>query len=540
MLRSNFLAAATALALAAPGIGAEPPDPSRARIEGVVVDEAGRPVAGAFVRVPGYGRGDDPDPVRTGPDGRFRFVLRDALAHGRCVLASADGGARQGLARTQYWDLRPVVDLRMNLKPSRDVTVRVLDGHRKPVPGAFVTALTFVTLPVAGTDTDAAGVAHLQLAADMEVDQIVGVKAGLGFDYYEVATRRSGRKRIPLPAEVTLVLDGTRPARVRVTDSRDRPLPDIAVVPWTIKRKGKGDEANLSGCAALPRLAIRTDGTGVATFDWLPLDPGGGVTFLAVSQQHHEPDSPYLEPARQDRQLTTRLLRNVGAGGKVMFPDGRPAPGILLQAEGCGATNHYFRGYARTGADGSYAFHLYPEQTYILAVIDDDWAAPSHVGLAVKEGQELKGLDFRLCKGTVLEGRVTVGPAKKPMAGQGISVMQQGPGTKARLYRGALTDADGRYRTRLGPGTFRLSGPGNEAEELVVRDEPRIEKDFALPRPLTGPLHVRVVARDTGRPVPRATVIAESADSSGRGGIDAAVADEQGRLDIEQRWLARA
>jgi hypothetical protein len=535
MLRSNFLAVLSMVFV--PVLGSWAADTSRARIEGVVVDEAGRPIEGAAVRVLDWGTKVGKATTRSGPDGKFRLVVDDALVNRRPVVASADGGARQALVQTDFMDHRPVVDVRLTLGPSRAVTVRVVDGQKKPVAGASVAALTWVTLPLSGGETDAAGVARLRLPAHAKVDQVVGAKAGVGFDYFENYSTRSTLERAPLPAEVTLILDGARTAHLKAADSAGRPVAGIAMVPWTVKKKGKRGDANLSGCAALPRLSARTDAQGCVVFDWLPRELAGGVNFLAVSDEYHQPENPYLDPAQEDPRLTTRLLHNVPATGKVTLPDGRPAPGILLQAEGRGATNMYFRGYARTGADGSYRFDLYPDQTYIVGVRDDAWAAPSHVGIRAREGGRLEDLPFRLGKGTLLEGRATLGAENKPMAGEIIGLVQRSTMPRAVLMLGAKTDDQGCYRVRIGPGTYELTGPDYEPQELVVRDEPRIVRDFALRRRRMGPLKGLVVTRDGGRPIAGAVVQGESADG-GRGGFEA-TADAQGRFSVE-RWHARA
>ena len=56
-----------------------PPDPSKARIEGVVVDEAGKPVAGALVRLLNYHLPPEMALAHTGADGSFRLVVDRAL-----------------------------------------------------------------------------------------------------------------------------------------------------------------------------------------------------------------------------------------------------------------------------------------------------------------------------------------------------------------------------------------------------------------------------------------------------------------------------
>ena len=63
------------------------------------------------------------------------------------------------------------------------------------------------------------------------------------------------------------------------------------------------------------------------------------------------------------------------------------------------------RGAARTNADGGYALLVCPDESYMIAVTDDQWAAPSKMGIVVKEGEPRDGLDFRLGKGTLIHGQ---------------------------------------------------------------------------------------------------------------------------------------
>jgi hypothetical protein len=375
------------------------------------------------------------------------------------------------------------------------------------------------------------------LPADAPLDQIVALKAGIGLDYHENYRSRPNRDRLGLPAELTLVLDGARTVSIAATDSAGHPVAGVPFLAWTIKKTGKRAEVNLSGSWAVPAVMPRTDTKGIATFDWLPSDLRGAITFLTFSEEYHQPEAAELDVAQTTSRVTSVLHRMVRVTGKVTSAEGRPVGGILLQAEGRGK-GMYYRDYARTAADGSYQFQLYSEQTYVLAVIDPEWAPPSRAGVPAREGEPLTGLDFRLSRGTLLEGRATVGPDHKPMAQQMISIREEAPGTRAVLERGARTDAEGRYRTHLGRGTYRVTGPDLEEQELLVQDEPRIERNFHLPRPLTGPLRGRVVARTDGRPVAGATVKFEPAGSSRRGQFEL-VADEQGRF-ARERWRAPA
>src|SRR5262249_15826346 len=123
----------------------------------------------------------------------------------------------------------------------------------------------------------------------------------------------------------------------------------------------------------------QTDSNGVATIDWLPVDLANAVTFLAHSYDVHLPKPPSLEPDVKDDavDLEMQLLRATKISGTVRTAEDERAVGIVLQAEGRGDTNHYFRDLARTNAEGAFEFQAYPEQSYLISVLDENWAAPS-------------------------------------------------------------------------------------------------------------------------------------------------------------------
>ena len=127
----------------------------------------------------------------------------------------------------------------------------------------------------------------------------------------------------------------------------------------------------------------------------------------------------------------------------------------------------FFREVVRTNADGRDTLHLGPGLSYIIAVTDDQWAAPSKTGIVVEEGEPRDGLDFRLGKGTLIRGKVTF-DAKNMMMwatkGQPIELTQEGnaiaapPGqtTAEQLSRLVPTDREGGFAARVGPGRFKI------------------------------------------------------------------------------------
>ena len=77
------------------------------------------------------------------------------------------------------------------------------------------------------------------------------------------------------------------------------------------------------------------------------------------------------------------------------LPDGKPAEGIQIQAEGHQAGSFtYCRRFDRSAADGSYSLEVDPGQDYIVAVVDESWAAPSHFGIEVERGETARRTRF--------------------------------------------------------------------------------------------------------------------------------------------------
>ena len=100
-------------------------------------------------------------------------------------MAEADGGARMGLDRLfdRRRAQRNTEPIRIVLKPSRRVTVRIKDGDRCAGPGATVEAaeVAFRSHATSGSD----GSVMIRIPADAQVDWVIGFKPKTGFDYFE-------------------------------------------------------------------------------------------------------------------------------------------------------------------------------------------------------------------------------------------------------------------------------------------------------------------------------------------------------------------
>jgi beta-lactamase regulating signal transducer with metallopeptidase domain len=527
-------------------------DVSKAVIEGVVVDEAGKPVAGAVVGTVGYLPPPKPPLTQTSADGSFRLVLDEASARYIAVTASAEDGARQGIFELRDHSDSLVKQARIVLKPSRQMVVRVTDGARQPVEAAAVGVVSELQILLAQAQTDAHGMASLRVPRDARIFQVVALKPGVGFDYFENYRSEVRRVVSEPPAQVTLTLDGARSFRVRAVDSADKGLSGVDVTPFTVEKKGKIYQVNFSCLSSLKYVSARTDRDGLASFEWMGTDLAFPAEVLNFNEEYSQVEFPREDPSQPSKAVVLRLFRRVPISGKVTLPDGKPAANIRLQIKGFGDTTVNYQREARTKADGSYSALVTPNQSYIIGITDEQWAAPSKTGIVVKEGEPRTGLDFRLGKGTVLRGKVTAGPHDRPAAMKRLRVAEQvgelppaladNWNKRKQLVRWTETDADGRYAIRVGSGRYVLSDQGDiRGNEITVKSEETIETNLRRDTMNLGKFSGIVLAQSLdGKPVAEAFIKGETDGGYGTGTARFEdIADEQGRFEV-QRLLIKA
>src|SRR5262249_52117082 len=147
----------------------------------------------------------------------------------------------------------------------------------------------------------------------------------------------------------------------------------------------------------------------------------------------------------------------------------------------------------------------------------------------IAEGKPIANIDFRLAKGTILHGRASEGFDQQPLARQTVIIerpAQRQPGEESKLqgrdgfrfpsiYYNANTDAMGKYRVCLGPGTYRVGLPGlldlsfggrvSPSETVVVDSQTEIVHDIRLPTSSLKSLSGKVVDPHQ-KPVPGVVV----------------------------------
>jgi hypothetical protein len=105
-------------------------------VRGIVVDEQGKPVAGAEATISWNLAANKP--AITGADGKFE-IANQFSPNGQMIVVRTPDGLTQGV----YFDLpyeeekvEAALDVRIQLTPAESIAVRVIDKKGMPIPGA--------------------------------------------------------------------------------------------------------------------------------------------------------------------------------------------------------------------------------------------------------------------------------------------------------------------------------------------------------------------------------------------------------------------
>ena len=456
-----------------------------ATFEGTVVDEQDAPLAGVTVQgMPSL----DEQGVMSDADGRFRLPLPNSRYAGLFLITAKHEDGRQGVFQwKQGTSLRGerTTDqpIRIVLKKPREVAVEVVDSAGLPVEGAQVALLGVRILTLSSGVTDHDGRWNASVPADVMFDHIIAFKAGAGLDHLCTLEEPRSNKYKPMPDKAKLKLAGTRSVRVRIVDSSGEPIPNVGIS-FDIRSEGQVDAANTSGWKP---LHLSTDATGTVSFDWLSPNAGAMVVTSANEFGRSRPTTIQRGPGPVD--LTFQLVRRAKLSGHVLFANGRPATSIRVEAGGESVL---------TDASGAYQLFADGNKSHIVSIVDDKWAAPSHVGVLVSEGQNVPGLDFTLSAGAVIRGQVRVGPEHLPLTNNTVYLTLEGgpaeptgvpgPPNPTRAFWATKTDQEGNYRLCVFPGTYELRMISPVRPLIVTLSEQAdLVRDFHFPRaPLIG------------------------------------------------------
>lgn len=517
----------------------------RAEVVGSVVDEEGRPVAGAAVTA--AMPGTRPEATTTAQDGSFRIpVPLNSVGWIITTLLAAEGD-RLGTLPVQRIpdDVAPVT---ITVRPARPLEVRIVDSDGAPVEGADVHFVTHHRQLLAGK-TDAGGRWARRVPADPQAWAVYALKSKVGFDYARSERARgSADPPLALPDRLTLTLDGARPPlRLKAVDHRGRPLAGVKIGPARMTKPGR--ESDLNG---IHDAFVATDAEGSAVIDWLPARLDRTLILRGDVAGRFLPNGYVgLRADGATEPLTLELLPMERLSGRVLMADGKPAAGATVAVSGRGAWGNGFVGQAVADADGLYGLNVDSEHAYIVAAkLGDRLASPPRSGVIVRAGGAADGIDLVLGPATRVTGRVKVGEDALPAAGAYVSatfdagpipdeLMREGVRTGFGLTMNHWTskvDARGVYALRLGPGEYRLAGPARvDPVNLTIpsQDPPaEIVRDFHMPRAARGRFTATVVD-EAGKPI--AGAIVEGAYRTTDGLFRQARAGEDGVIHVDRR-----
>jgi beta-lactamase regulating signal transducer with metallopeptidase domain/protocatechuate 3,4-dioxygenase beta subunit/thiol-disulfide isomerase/thioredoxin len=339
-------------------------------VRGRVTDPTGKPVAGALVV-----QGDDPyfasTPSEFPTDGDGRFQL-SALPQGERNLTVVAAGWAPQMRRV---NLQPgLLPQDFRLEPGKPVRLRIVDGARKPIPGAQVSIAGWKGIKslhnhnhpnVHDTkvprQTDGDGIWEWTWAPDDPVKLQVHAK---GFT-------SSGLEIGPGQSPHTIVLKVEHRITGRVTDAlTGDPIRDFTVIPVDVFRKdflhAERQNAVLGKDGRLDYLAQRTDialrlrveaegyrtqdgpefrmGEDAARTQSFRLLPGRRLTGTVVDAGGHPvttatvllatPTQEAKLSSEWDNSLSGNHKRSTEASGRFAFPDPGEFWGVLVQADG--------------------------------------------------------------------------------------------------------------------------------------------------------------------------------------------------------------
>ncbi|QEH35550.1 ECF RNA polymerase sigma factor SigE [Aquisphaera giovannonii] len=421
-------------------------------LAGTVRDEAGKPIAGARVRVVGSA-GVSMKEVTTGPDGTFRA---EGCPPGTPELMATAPGRAMG-SRTVPVGPGPYAPVDLTLQPARPLRVRVVDHTGKPVSNAVIDRI-WVRNRIEPQDfggvirhTDAEGRWEWGGAPRDEITFEIAPPGEMQRTKLKVAPRDELQElRLPPPLIVT--------GRVIDADSR-RPIGAFRVVPgsyldaskriyWTEWQASTGTAGHFEyrpgrrGDDIRHLVRVEADGYEVAESREVRSDEGSVSLDFALKQAH-------------------------GIIGRVITPDNRPAAGARV-ATLKGAAGIWFKNgdfedpstaYFRTViADPAGTFRVpLPKENFRLAIVHPTgqaWVDP-----AKEQGWDRVRL-IRLEPWSRVEGTFRVG--SKPVANARLSVeippLRDGNRMLLAMRQSeATTGPDGRFLfERVFPGRWTI------------------------------------------------------------------------------------
>jgi protocatechuate 3,4-dioxygenase beta subunit len=411
-------------------------------LAGTVVDEGGRPVAGAEVWVEAAGRWPM---ATTAADGRF------SVAHAprkwqtvRARTRSLAGEARRAPGR-----------LSVVVRAARSLSGTVRDAATgQPLAGSLVSAVRFGGSETALTD--AAGGYRLD-ALPVGRYRVTSSRPGFAAHSREVDLRAA-----PVRHDIALARRPT--LRGRVQDEAGRPI-EGALVALGFKATAHVYAPDPFDQFEMDDETCRTEADGSFTLP-LPAESGAGMDIwkdrpLIVLKRGYAAARADLKGPRADPLVVT-LARGIELTGRVTREDGTPLPGVAVTLAEDGSLlgtmipSHFVianlagEGWTTSGADGRFQARVHPA-VHHLAFRGPGLAPKLVRGYDPRAGT---ALEVVMDRAAALRGRV-VRPDGRGVADVQITASRP---MEFQSAEAATSGPDGAFEVQdLAPGTYELA-----------------------------------------------------------------------------------
>ncbi|MEO8191282.1 MAG: carboxypeptidase regulatory-like domain-containing protein [Acidobacteriota bacterium] len=362
------------------------------RLSGRVVDDEGKPVAGARVRASGTDFFSEQDAVtlsetKTGPNGVF--VMEDAPDGFSTIAAGAPGFVRASLVQ-----MDPKADVKLTLKRGGTIRGIVVDPAGKPAAGAIVIS------DDQGAESAADGSFRL-------VGLEPGVRSVQAVWKEDFAVRRDNL-RVRRGQEVEAPLRLGRAASIAgivIDESSRKPVAGARLsassggMAFARRRTERSVRADAKGKFRLNGLAARPYAVTASREGYLSSSING------ISASTAAPGT-----------VSLALAKAAAVAGKVIDEKGQPVAGAAVRfgAEG-GIRSFVRRGPAAfaggqgasSAADGTFRLrNLAAGRNMILEAAKPGYAETRHPGVTLKTGETLVNVSLILKRGLEARGRV--------------------------------------------------------------------------------------------------------------------------------------
>lgn len=496
-----------------------------AAVEGLVVDEDGRPVPGAdlelevlrqsgMVRIE-IGRAADLPRARTSPQGTFRLSPVDPR-NGYEMKVRAEGFAPAGRVVTDLQPYRTKAGLKVTLLRGRALRGTVVDGEGRGLGEASVVVSPSLTRQGIGGIEMVSGAGRpegFEAVTDREGRFAV---AGLPAGRFDLVASRSGFAKHKMPG--IEIEEGSGPVEIGeivlqpgerlegMTLDRDgRPLEGVEVRvteagPMMMFFTGPGPLQSEPDAVSDPGGWFAVDDLSAGTRYTLALRRTGFTekSVSGLELPRVEPVEVVLDPASD-------------VSGVVLDAGGEPVPGAQVNLErertiemgGSVMVAMMLQG-ATSDAEGRFLFEDQEPGRISLGAVASGFQEAKLDDLEIPAGADLEGVELTLPAGAIVEGRV-LAPDGRPAIGATVRPVTEMP----ELVRigGSGTDGNGYYRLEgLEPGPLSVEATHDEYPR-VVRDLEareginRLDLAFEGGQPVSG----RVVSVE-GAPVAQAAV----------------------------------